>query len=143
LKIDLFTQGRLKGQAFITFPCVEMATQALEEVHGFVLKDKPLVIVCNINNEFLGFITQTMSICIDPKFKTGIRKEKRQRQLIGFFDIFSVQIKAGKSFTYLFKPLLEFFKFRPIKFGQQNSLLQVFIESKDATFSIRSSATFL
>jgi hypothetical protein len=49
LKIDLFTQGRLKGQAFITFPCVEMATQALEEVHGFVLKGKPLVIVCNIN----------------------------------------------------------------------------------------------
>jgi len=45
LKIDLFTQGRLKGQAFITFPGVEMATQALDEVHGYVLKGKPLVIV--------------------------------------------------------------------------------------------------
>jgi hypothetical protein len=32
----LFTQGRLKGQAFITFPGVEMATQALDEVHGYV-----------------------------------------------------------------------------------------------------------
>jgi U11/U12 small nuclear ribonucleoprotein SNRNP65 len=34
----------MRGQAFVTFPCVEDAVAALAEVHGFVFKGKPLII---------------------------------------------------------------------------------------------------
>ena len=33
-------EGRMKGQAFVTFPSVELAT-----VNGYLLKDKPIVVV--------------------------------------------------------------------------------------------------
>ncbi|XP_047003365.1 RNA-binding protein 41-like isoform X1 [Schistocerca americana] len=36
--------GRMKGQAFITFPTTDMATKALETVNGYVLKGKPIII---------------------------------------------------------------------------------------------------
>lgn len=41
-----FTEGRMKCQAFIEYPNVSLATQALDKVHGVVLKGKPLVVVC-------------------------------------------------------------------------------------------------
>ena len=34
----------MKGQAFITFPQVNQASEALEDTNGFILKDKPMVI---------------------------------------------------------------------------------------------------
>lgn len=34
----------MKGQAFITFSSEEMAANAIDEVNGFILKDKPMVI---------------------------------------------------------------------------------------------------
>lgn len=34
----------MKGQAFITFPKVEQASEALEDVNGYILNDKPMVI---------------------------------------------------------------------------------------------------
>lgn len=34
----------MKGQAFITLPYVENAQQALKETHGFILKDKPMIV---------------------------------------------------------------------------------------------------
>lgn len=37
-------EGRMKGQAFITFPCVENAQQALKETNGFILKNKPMIV---------------------------------------------------------------------------------------------------
>ncbi len=37
--------GRLKGQAFVTFTNIQRAQQALNEVNGYVLYDRPLVIV--------------------------------------------------------------------------------------------------
>jgi len=36
--------GKMKGQAFITFPDEETATKALNLVHGFVFKSKPMVV---------------------------------------------------------------------------------------------------
>uniref|UniRef100_V9L048 RNA-binding protein 41-like protein n=1 Tax=Callorhinchus milii TaxID=7868 RepID=V9L048_CALMI len=36
--------GRMKGQAFITFPSVEMATEALTLVNGYNLMGKPIII---------------------------------------------------------------------------------------------------
>lgn len=43
--IKLMKEGRMKGQAFITFNTVDSAQQALEETNGFVLKEKPLVVM--------------------------------------------------------------------------------------------------
>ncbi|MPC28285.1 RNA-binding protein 40 [Portunus trituberculatus] len=42
--ISLMKEGRMKGQAFITFPKKEQASEALEDVNGYILNDKPMVI---------------------------------------------------------------------------------------------------
>lgn len=42
--IKLMKEGRMKGQAFITFPSVSSAEQALGDLHGFVLNGKPLAV---------------------------------------------------------------------------------------------------
>lgn len=42
--ISLMKEGRMKGQAFITFPKVKQASEALEDVNGYILNDKPMVI---------------------------------------------------------------------------------------------------
>lgn len=41
---QLMTKGRMRGQAFITFPTIEVAQQALKAVHGFVVNEKPMII---------------------------------------------------------------------------------------------------
>ncbi|XP_017781498.1 PREDICTED: RNA-binding protein 40-like [Nicrophorus vespilloides] len=43
--IRLMQEGRMKGQAFVTFRSIEMAQKALVNSNGFILKDKPLVVV--------------------------------------------------------------------------------------------------
>lgn len=43
--IKLMKEGRMKGQAFVTFNSIESAQLALEETNAFVLKDKPLVVM--------------------------------------------------------------------------------------------------
>ncbi|KUF82299.1 RNA-binding protein 40 [Phytophthora nicotianae] len=45
LNIRHFTEGRMKCQAFVTYPTVDLASSALLRVHGVVLKDKPLIVV--------------------------------------------------------------------------------------------------
>ncbi|VDD80444.1 unnamed protein product [Mesocestoides corti] len=40
--IQLLTGGRMKGQAFIGFDSIELATQALEAAHGYLLNGKPM-----------------------------------------------------------------------------------------------------
>jgi len=45
LNIRLMTSGRMKGQAFVKLPTVEMATLLLKEVHGYILNDKAIIIV--------------------------------------------------------------------------------------------------
>ncbi|KAK3930676.1 RNA-binding region-containing protein 3 [Frankliniella fusca] len=42
--VRLMTEGRMKGQAFITLPTVTLAEQALLETNGYILKEKPLVV---------------------------------------------------------------------------------------------------
>ncbi|KAI4470120.1 hypothetical protein MML48_1g02845 [Holotrichia oblita] len=43
--VRLMQEGRMKGQAFVTLDNVQLAQQALEETNGFILKDRPLVVV--------------------------------------------------------------------------------------------------
>ncbi|XP_068202173.1 RNA-binding region-containing protein 3-like [Palaemon carinicauda] len=42
--IRLMKEGRMKGQAFVTFPSVEAATEALSDTNGYILNDKPMVV---------------------------------------------------------------------------------------------------
>ncbi|KAL8002127.1 putative RNA recognition motif domain, nucleotide-binding alpha-beta plait domain superfamily [Plasmopara halstedii] len=44
LAIHHFTEGRLKCQAFVTYPTVDVASSAMLHVHGVVLKDKPMIV---------------------------------------------------------------------------------------------------
>ncbi|CAH0730083.1 unnamed protein product, partial [Brenthis ino] len=42
--IRLMQEGRMKGQAFVTFPSVSVAQTALNETNGYLLKEKPMVV---------------------------------------------------------------------------------------------------
>ncbi|XP_060168546.1 U11/U12 small nuclear ribonucleoprotein 65 kDa protein isoform X1 [Lycium barbarum] len=44
LAVKLMQEGRMRGQAFVTFPSVELAENALNLVNGYVFKGKPIVI---------------------------------------------------------------------------------------------------
>ncbi|KAK7290613.1 hypothetical protein RIF29_05159 [Crotalaria pallida] len=44
LQIKLMQEGRMRGQAFITFPSIELAHHGLNLVNGYVLKGKPMII---------------------------------------------------------------------------------------------------
>ncbi|CAI5720418.1 unnamed protein product [Peronospora farinosa] len=44
LNIRHFTVGRMKCQAFVKYTTVQLASKALHQVHGVVLKDKPLIV---------------------------------------------------------------------------------------------------
>eukprot|EP01018_Ginkgo_biloba_P029036 Gb_08333 [translate_table: standard] len=44
LAVKLMQEGRMRGQAFLTFPSTELANHALKMAHGFVLKGKPMII---------------------------------------------------------------------------------------------------
>ncbi|PIA60549.1 hypothetical protein AQUCO_00300203v1 [Aquilegia coerulea] len=44
LSIKLMQEGRMRGQAFVTFPSVELAHHALNLVNGYVFKGKPMII---------------------------------------------------------------------------------------------------
>ena len=39
----------MKGQAFVTFPADEFATKAMTSLHGYVLNEKPMLIVSFLN----------------------------------------------------------------------------------------------
>ncbi|CAK1585858.1 unnamed protein product [Parnassius mnemosyne] len=42
--VRVMQEGRMKGQAFVTFPSVRLAETALNETNGFMLKEKPMVV---------------------------------------------------------------------------------------------------
>jgi U11/U12 small nuclear ribonucleoprotein 65 kDa protein len=42
--IRYMTQGRMKGQAFITLPNENIASIALNQTNGYILNDKPLIV---------------------------------------------------------------------------------------------------
>ncbi|KAH6755478.1 RNA-binding family protein [Perilla frutescens var. hirtella] len=44
LTVKLMQEGRMRGQAFVTFPTIELARNTLSAVNGFVFKGKPIVI---------------------------------------------------------------------------------------------------
>lgn len=45
--IRLMKEGRMKGQAFVTFANETSAQKALKETNGFVLNSKPMAVVGN------------------------------------------------------------------------------------------------
>ncbi|CAF3401394.1 unnamed protein product [Rotaria sp. Silwood1] len=44
IDIRLMREGKMKGQAFVTFPNEDMALQALSDTNGFVLYEKPMIV---------------------------------------------------------------------------------------------------
>lgn len=44
LIVKLMQEGRMRGQAFVTFPSVELAHRALNLVNGYAFKGKPMII---------------------------------------------------------------------------------------------------
>ncbi|XP_030030893.2 RNA-binding region-containing protein 3 [Manduca sexta] len=42
--VRVMQEGRMKGQAFVTFPSIEIAEVALNETNGYMLKEKPMVV---------------------------------------------------------------------------------------------------
>lgn len=44
LTIKLMQEGRMRGQAFVTFPSIELAQRALNLVNGYMFKSKPIII---------------------------------------------------------------------------------------------------
>lgn len=42
--VRLMQDGRMKGQAFITFQNMGQAQLALNDTNGYILKDKPMVV---------------------------------------------------------------------------------------------------
>jgi U11/U12 small nuclear ribonucleoprotein SNRNP65 len=44
IDIRLMREGKMKGQAFITFPNEDMALHALNDTNGFVLYEKPMIV---------------------------------------------------------------------------------------------------
>lgn len=44
LNVKLMQEGRMRGQAFVTFPSIEIAQRALNVVNGYVFKGKPMII---------------------------------------------------------------------------------------------------
>ncbi|XP_020570847.1 U11/U12 small nuclear ribonucleoprotein 65 kDa protein-like [Phalaenopsis equestris] len=44
LNIKLMQEGRMRGQAFVTFPTIDLAHRALNLVNGYLFKGKPIII---------------------------------------------------------------------------------------------------
>ncbi|KAJ0979140.1 hypothetical protein J5N97_014614 [Dioscorea zingiberensis] len=44
LSIKLMQEGRMRGQAFVTFPSIDLAHSALNLANGYVFKGKPMII---------------------------------------------------------------------------------------------------
>lgn len=42
--VRVMQEGRMKGQAFVTFPSVDIAEVAMNETNGYLLKEKPMVV---------------------------------------------------------------------------------------------------
>ncbi|XP_064073465.1 RNA-binding region-containing protein 3-like [Vanessa tameamea] len=42
--VRVMQEGRMKGQAFVTFPSVKIAEEALNETNGYLLREKPMVV---------------------------------------------------------------------------------------------------
>lgn len=42
--IRVMQEGRMKGQAFVSLPSVELSQRAVSETNGFILKNKPMVV---------------------------------------------------------------------------------------------------
>lgn len=55
-------EGRMKGQAFIGLPNEKAAAKALKEANGYVLFEKPMVVVSFSSNVYIIFFVICLSI---------------------------------------------------------------------------------
>ncbi|OQR91075.1 hypothetical protein THRCLA_09115 [Thraustotheca clavata] len=69
MSIKLFKEGRLKGQAFIEYPNIALATLALQTIHGVCLDNKPLIVVRFIIFN-VSFDTYTFSAIVNQHRKS-------------------------------------------------------------------------
>lgn len=60
--IVLMKEGRMKGQAFIGLPSEKSAEKALRDTNGYVLHDKPLVVVSFTRSLHVTSLTSTFSM---------------------------------------------------------------------------------
>lgn len=60
--IRLMKEGRMKGQAFIGLPNEKAAAKALKEANGYVLFEKPMVVVSFSSNSYILFFVSSPSI---------------------------------------------------------------------------------
>ena len=44
IDIRLMREGKMKGQAFVTFDSEDLALSALNDTNGFILHEKPLIV---------------------------------------------------------------------------------------------------
>jgi len=44
MDIKVMKEGRMKGQAFVTLPSIDLAIQAVNEVHGYKLYGRPMLV---------------------------------------------------------------------------------------------------
>lgn len=55
-------EGRMKGQAFIGLPNEKAAAKALKEANGYVLFEKPMVVVSFSSNVYITFFLSCLSV---------------------------------------------------------------------------------
>eukprot|EP00063_Salmo_salar_P037970 XP_014012805.1 PREDICTED: RNA-binding protein 40 isoform X2 [Salmo salar] len=68
--IVLMKEGRMKGQAFVGLPSERSAEKALRDTNGYVLYDKPLVVVSFTSNHTLTQTFQSFARSARPKADT-------------------------------------------------------------------------
>jgi len=62
--------GRMKGQAFITFPDESIAQKALKQTNGYLLREKPIVVVIIlISQTIINLKTNLSQVVIHFFFK--------------------------------------------------------------------------
>ncbi|KAF3836103.1 hypothetical protein F7725_028661 [Dissostichus mawsoni] len=57
--IVLMKEGRMKGQAFVGLPSEQSAEKALRDTNGYVLYDKPLVVICQTKRRHHSYQERT------------------------------------------------------------------------------------
>ncbi|KAJ6658459.1 hypothetical protein lerEdw1_020163 [Lerista edwardsae] len=73
--IRLMKEGRMKGQAFIGLPNEKAAAKALKEANGYILFDKPMVVL----SLRLVFFNKILAICSISKTKAGLQRREKEK----------------------------------------------------------------
>ena len=72
MKIRLMAKGKMHGQAFVTLPDREAAVRALTDVLGFLLHDRPMILVRFDDIPVFSLAWMGIAACV-ARFKSNIR----------------------------------------------------------------------